>query len=422
MQTGKDNRVEMRKEMKAKSSRREFVSGIMALAAYARMGGRIFGATRPEFGFDITQCDINSKFRDNPLFSGEPICGVNYGFLAKRGYFNRESVRRMPAEMRASGVNFCMLNTHFCQETFASTRMFLDSIYSSGEVELQEIVKRLQGEGIHVVLKPCLTLLDSAWMGRVKFPETHEHQLEDVDTCSHYWGKWFASLRDNLRYFGEFAERNDVKAVLVGAEYTGTLEQEDEWRKTIADFRTVYGGPCSYEFTCDPEPAATDKSYYEWNNKLGFIDDLDFLAWSWYPRARPFVDKEKWATLPHISLEEMVEYLRPAREQFESKLKMYGRKPVIFTETGIRSAHGCTALPWDAFTETTYDAREQADYMEALFRTFAVKPQFAGLFWWKWDETQKRKHYDPDPRKDRGFIIRGKPACDVFRRWSGRGA
>ena len=404
-----------------KTNRRGFISGAAALAAYAGLGGRLFGATRPKFGFDVSKCEINPKFRSNPLFSGEPVCGVNYGFLAKRGYFNRENVRRMPAEMRESGVNFCMLNTHFCQETFASTKIFLDPIYSSGEVELQEAVKRLQGEGIHVVLKPCLTLLDSAWMGRVNFPDPDDHQLQGVRTCSRYWPDWFAALRDNLRYFGEFAERNDIKGVLVGAEYTGTLQRDDDWRETIADFRKVYGGPCAYEFTCDPEPAATNKTKFEWNRKIGFIDDLDFLAYSWYPSARPYVEEKTWPTLPHITLEEMVENLKPARDQFDRKLEMYGRKPVLFTETGIRSAHGCAALPWDAFTKTGYDAQEQADYMEALFRTFADKPQFAGMFWWKWDETQKREHYDPDPRKDRGFIIKGKPACDVFRKWSGKG-
>ena len=42
-----------------------------------------------------------------------------------------------------------------------------------------------------------------------------------------------------------------------------------------------------------------------------------------------------------------------------------------------------------------------------------------GLSWWKWDETQRtRPHYDPDPKKDRGFTIYGKPAAEVMRKWS----
>ena len=402
-----------------KIDRRGFLARASAFATCLAMR-QVTAAEHPRFGFDITQCQVNSKFNGNPLFSGVPVCGVNHGFLAKRGYFNRENVKRMPAEMRASGVNWCMLNTHFCQETFASTKIFLDPVYSSGEVELQEVVKRLQGEGIHVALKPCLTLLDSSWMGRVNFPDTTDHQLQGVHTCARYWPEWFDSLRENLRYFGEFAERNDIKAVLIGAEYTGTLKQTTQWRATISDFRKVYSGPISYEFTCDPEPTAPDRSYWEWNTKIPFVDDVDFLSLSWYPRGRPWIDGKKFSELPHTSLDEMIAYLKPARNQFDAKVRMYGRKPILFTEIGQRSAHGCVSLPWDFQTETSYDAQEQADYMEAIFQTFCDKPQFAGMFWWKWDETQKREHYDPDPRKDRGFSIKGKPACDVFRKWSGR--
>ena len=48
--------------------------------------------------------------------------------------------------------------------------------------------------------------------------------------------------------------------------------------------------------------------------------------------------------------------------------------------------------------------------------------QFAGLFWWKWDETQKnRPHFHVDPLKDRGFTIDGKPASAVLKRWAEKG-
>ena len=88
-----------------KTDRRNFISGVTALASCMGASSDLFGAARPKFGFDISQCEINPKFRNNPLFSGEPICGVNLGFLARRGYFNRESVKKMPSEMREAGVN-----------------------------------------------------------------------------------------------------------------------------------------------------------------------------------------------------------------------------------------------------------------------------------------------------------------------------
>lgn len=405
-----------------RQSRRGFVSGAAALAAYAGLGGRLFGATRPKFGFDPSLCNIPAKFLNHPLFSGEPVCGVNFGFLAKRGYFLRDDVKAMPRQMRESGVNWCILNTHFCQETVHSRRIFLDAKYSSGEWELVEIAKRLRDEGIRVILKPCLTSLDGAWMGDVKFP-TFGKQIEGVDTAERYWGEWFSSLREMLRYFGEFASREDMQAVLVGAEYTGTIGQTEEWLKTIDDFRRVYDGPVSYEFTRNYEPSGKgNETWTEWKDKIEFLKAVDFLSFSWYPRVRPYSGKvEDLGKAPVTTLDEMLAYLKPARDEFDRTVALYGNKPVLFTEIGQRSAHGCCALPYEAWADLPYDAEEQANYMEAVFRTFSDRPQWTGLCWWKWDETQKRKHFNPDPRKDAGFRIYGKPACDVLRKWSGRG-
>ena len=73
--------------------------------------------------------------------------------------------------------------------------------------------------------------------------------------------------------------------------------------------------------------------------------------------------------------------------------------------------------PFNYQWDTPYDGEEQANYMEAVFRTFTELDGWMGLLWWKWDETQKRPHYLSDPRGDRGFTIQGKPAEDVMRRW-----
>ena len=406
------------------NTRRNFLAGGAALAAYLGLARHLHAAERPKFGFDPSKCNINPKFRNHPLFSGEPVCGVNFGFMAKRGYFRREDVKAMPRQMRESGVNWCILNTHFCQEAVFSRKLFLDATFSSGECELVEIAKRLQDEGIRVILKPCLTVLDGAWMGAVKFP-TYGKQIEGRDTAEHYWEEWFASFRETLKYFGDFASRTDMQAVLVGAEYTGTIEQTEEWLKTIEEFRRVYDGPISYEFTRNYEPSGKgNEEHKEWWGKIDFMDAVDFLSFSWYPRARPFPASgrnEDLCKAPVTTLDEMVAYLKPGRNEFDRTVKLYGNKPVLFTEAGQRSAHGCCGLPWEGLLDFPYDAEEQANYMEALFRTFSDRPQWTGLCWWKWDESQPRKHYHPDPKKDCGFRIYGKPACDVFRRWSGRG-
>ena len=50
---------------------------------------------------------------------------------------------------------------------------------------------------------------------------------------------------------------------------------------------------------------------------------------------------------------------------FERTVAMYGRKPVVFTEIGQRSSHGCVSLPYDAGAPGAYDAAEQADIVNS---------------------------------------------------------
>ena len=129
------------------------------------------------------------------------------------------------------------LNTHFCQEKFYSSKVFLDFDWSSGERELVDMIRALHDEGLHVMLKPCLTSLDSAWMGAVTFPWPTEQQIQGVR--QRYAVDWFDSLRECLTYFGDIAEETGCEALIVGAEYNGTTKFDEEWRKNYQLFRNV---------------------------------------------------------------------------------------------------------------------------------------------------------------------------------------
>ncbi|OQA80991.1 MAG: hypothetical protein BWY31_03851 [Lentisphaerae bacterium ADurb.Bin242] len=347
--------------------------------------------------------EIPERFRNHPLFN-ELHCGVNLGFMAKRGYYSKAEVLKQPELMSRTGVNWCILNANLCQETFYSRKVFLDFRFSSGEIELAEITKTLHAHGIRVILKPCLTLLDGAWMGRVDFPSSA--QIEGVHT--RYWEEWFGSFTESARYFADFAEKNAIEGLIIGAEYYGTEGRSDEWRNVIQTVRSAYSGPISYEFTC-----ASRKAY-----PLDWFEDLDFLSYSYYPPAcGNSKDRDAFKNAPDVTLEEMIAYLQPRKARILSICERFGNKPVAFTELGVRSAHGCIANPCDFQAETYYDGKEQANYMEAIFRTFKDIPQWLGLYWWKWDETQNRPHYHTDPAGDKGFTIQGKPAEAVLKKW-----
>ena len=101
---------------------------------------------------------VPERFKDHPLFTTRH-CSVNFGFLARRGYFSRPEIFAQAARIKAAGANWVTLNTHFCQEKFYSTKTFLDFDWSSGEVELEAMIKELHRQGLHILLKPCITTL-----------------------------------------------------------------------------------------------------------------------------------------------------------------------------------------------------------------------------------------------------------------------
>ena len=369
--------------------------------------GRFSVETRTYMGenkmFDKTKVAVPERFQDHPLFR-ELHCGMNFGFMAKRGYYAREEIRKQPSLMAAAGVNWTTLNANICQESYSSRKVFLDFLYSSGEKELAEIAEIIHDNGIRILLKPCLTPLDGAWMGAVTFPETH--QIAGVE--HNYWKEWFASFTESAKYFAEFAERNRIEGLIIGAEYYGTEGRSEEWSNVIAEIRKIYTGPLTYEFTF-----ASRKAY-----ALDWLDGVDFLSYSYYPPAKgEYLRMEEFRNSPHVSLDEMTAYLESRKEKIASISRQFGNKAIVFTEIGVRSAHGCIANPCDFLAETDYDGQEQADSMEAVFRTFSELPQWLGLYWWKWDETQNRPHYHDDPRGDKGFTIQGKPAEKILKKW-----
>lgn len=362
---------------------------------------------------DKNKVRIPEKFKNHPIFN-ELICGTNFGFMAKRGYYLQPKIKRQPELMRQTGVNWTTLNMNFCQNRYYSTNVYLDFEYSTGEMEISETVKRLHDNGIKVLFKPCLTSLDGAWMGKIDFPSSgHLKQIVGVD--NDYWGKWFKSFIEAEKYFADLAERTNIDALIIGAEYFGTEWQNDYWEKAINEIRNLYSQPITYEFTPDSR-----KTY-----DLNWMKSLDFLSYSYYPpAAKPNIEpldpvnNPNASTTPSLTIDDMVNYLKPRKTRISSICERFDNMPIAFTEYGVRSAHGCAMQPHNFLWDTPYDGEEQATYMEASFRTFWDIPQWMGFFWWKWDETQDRPHYKGDPNGDRGFTIQGKPAEQVLKIWA----
>lgn len=104
---------------------------------------------------------------------------------------------------------------------------------------------------------------------------------------------------------------------------------------------------------------------------------LDFLSYSYYPPACEPNEEPLDAAYnpgaknnPSKTVEQMMSYLKSRQTRIASICECFDNMPIAFTEYGVRSAHGCIMQPYNFQWETYYDGQEQADYMEASFKTF----------------------------------------------------
>lgn len=348
--------------------------------------------------------NVSQKMKNHPLFQ-QRIKGMNFGFLSKRGYYEREDVKKQPALMKEMGVNLVTLNLNVCQDTWCSTKLYLDFEYSVGENELIEMAKLLHEQGIMVLFKPCMTCLDGQAMGAVQFPEMGL-QIEGVRVD--YRKQWFESYTKCIVYCAKLAKKMNAEGFMLGAELLGMedgYDIEPYWRELIKQVREVYDGAITYEFTC------TSRKRYA----LKWFDELDFLSYSYYPPACPREHINDPENNPVYTQKDMYNFLLDRRQKMEEICTRFDNKPILFTEYGVRSVHGCIQLPYNITFRGKYDGQEQADFMAASFDVFKEVPYWMGLCWWKWDETQHRPHYYEDAAGDGGFTIQGKPAEKVFR-------
>lgn len=101
--------------------------------------------------------------------------------------------------------------------------------------------------------------------------------------------------------------------------------------------------------------------------------------------------------------------MSPHIERFRRMAEAYG-KPIALGECGCTSSAGGAQHPSGWTSEASYDGEEQANYLEAIIRCFSPEPWWNGIYWWKWDEQNKRPQFLNDPAGDKGFTVLGKPA------------
>ncbi len=321
--------------------------------------------------------------------------GMSFGYLARPGYYASETARRAVDEMAEHGVTWIALMVTVVQESFASTRVFRDFEFTPTDGELQEIVARCHERGLRVMLKPMVECLDSAWRGRITFPDG-DQQIQG--RTSRYWDEWFSSHERALLHYARLADRTHCELFSVGCELVGTDHQSARWEATLARVREVYRGPLTYD--AQPESVLADRP-------PPWFSSLDLIGCSFYHPA---------ASRAGATREEMTASLRAFVPLYALAAQKIGR-PLVFAEAGCRSATGAAIKPNGYVDAQSYSGEEQANYLEAMCDAFWTLPWWRGFYWWKWDEQQRRPHFHTDPAGDMGFTLAGKPGAAALARW-----
>lgn len=321
--------------------------------------------------------------RDQALGQGQlPQLGISYAQYNAGAYASALSDQTVEelADAGAEWINIVVTQYQYDLNT--------TEIYPTGKTptndDLIHIIAKAKSLGLKVSLKPHIDIQSnpSEWRGRIgrDFNETQ-------------WSDWFASYRNFMGGYADFAAAQNVDQLIVGTELVSTVQRETQWREVIALVRGKYSGTLTYSANHSGEEVS-----------INWWDALDIIGVSGYydltDETDPTIDELKAAWQPHR----------------DTMLGLYEQwnKPILFTEVGYRSSDGNNRHPWCYWCDEPIDLQEQADGYQAYFEVFFNEPWFAGLHIWGWRIEPERS----GPCND-GYSPYNKPAENVLRQYYG---
>ncbi|MHB8128147.1 MAG: glycoside hydrolase family 113 [Mobilitalea sp.] len=297
----------------------------------------------------------------------EFINGITFGPFALKGSFEtvaaKESLLRMKERTAA---NFVIFAPAAIQETSHSETIDFTGKYTLGDQELTEMIEYAQSIGLRVAIKPTVNCEDRTWRAFINFFDHDVH-------CEPKWSNWFRSYTAFQIHFAEIAQKTGCEMFIAGCEMVMTQRREVEWRKLIADIKSVFTGLVSYN---------TDKYQEE---HVAWWDCVDVISSSGY---YPITD---WDS---------------ELDRIEVVVKKFN-KPFFFAETGCMSATGSSKVPNDWSCAGNVNLEEQAEWYRVMFEKSSKRDWMNGYGLWDWSWHQ---YHVGDADKNRGYDIFGKPS------------
>jgi hypothetical protein len=324
--------------------------------------------------------------------------GMTFGFYARNGYFGSDAAQEEVTRMADLGIRWVVLIATVMQDTYSSVVQYRDFEVTPGDDELRRIIDTIHAHGMKVQLRPMLETQDGWGRLRVWFPPDGERI---PGRSTDYWARWFHFMTLRTRHYARLAQQTGCEMFGLDSELDRTVEQNDHWHAVLDAARSLYDGPITSCHTPYVDFLAALAQPDHW------FHNLDMLTISFY---RPAADR------PGATVEEMVAHLRPEVDHWRKVAEAFG-KPFAFGECGCTSSVGAAMRPAGWSGEGGYDGQEQANFLEAVLRSFWPEPWWLGLYWWKWDEQNDRPNFKTDPAGDQGFTLAGKPAANVMQHW-----
>ena len=259
------------------------------------------------------------------------------------------------------------------QETPQSEEIDFTSDATISDEELISMIDYIHKKGLLVALKPTVNCKNGTWRAHINFFD------KDVP-CEPKWGNWFRSYTEFQLHFAKLAKETGCEMFIAGCEMVQTDRRSEEWRNLIAQIRTVYDGPVTYN---------ADK--YQEDN-VTWWDCVDYICSSGY--------------YPTDDWDRQLDRIEAVVEKF--------KKPFFFAECGCMSTHGAGKVPNDWTVRGEIDLQEQADWYQTMFEACRKRSFVQGFCLWDWAWKQY-----PLCKADAnwGYDIYGKPAQQIVKKY-----
>ena len=304
----------------------------------------------------------------------EYICGITFAPFQGSGAFASEQSKESLRLMRErTGANFVIFAPNGLQDTAQSEEICFTSKATVSDEELIEMIQYAKELGMRVAIKPTANCKNGTWRAFINF-------FDEEVPCEPKWRNWFASYTAFQLHFAKIAQEQNCEMFIAGCEMVMSERREAEWRQLIADIKTVYHGPVSYN---------TDK-YQEHN--VTWWDCVDVISSSGY---YPIDDWESQL------------------DRIEAVVKKFD-KPFFFAETGCMSVESSKYVPnnWEIKGES--DLEGQAEWYEAMFSACKKRDWMRGTALWSWgSKLYKEKDID----KNMNYELYAKPAEKVVEKY-----